>query len=362
MSGSSLDGIDLACCEFTITSDKIIWQLLKGVTYPIPDTWKTRLIHLPAQSAVTFVKTHAYFGHFLAEILEQFIATLEKQPDFIASHGHTIFHEPDKRYTTQIGCGAAIAAKTGLPVINDFRIQDIAIDGEGTPLAPAADKFLFPDYDFYLNIGGIANITAIHEEKCVAFDIAPANQVLNYLAQQLNLPYDKDGLIAKGGKLIPDLLKKLDTPEFYRQDYPKSLGNLWIVNEVLPMFDEFEDSIQDKLATATHFLASKIIDSIKAIIQKENLPSAKKRKALITGGGAFNSWLMELMNSIANKEALNIEFVLPAPSIIEYKEAILMGLLGILRLQNTPNCFASVTGAKRDTIGGIIHQGYHKFI
>ncbi len=362
MSGSSLDGIDLSYCSYSTSGDAFDWELLNHATYPIPDTWKSRLLHLPEQSAKTFVKTHTYFGHFLSEVINDFIERQKITPDFIASHGHTIFHEPNKRFTTQIGCGAAIATQTGLPVINDFRIQDISINGEGTPLAPAADLFLFEGYDFYLNLGGIANLTAKTVDQLVAFDVCPANQLLNFLANQINLAYDKDGILAKSGQLLPALMERLRDFEYYRMSYPKSLDNSWIKKEVLSIFQQFEEPVQDKLHTTCKFIAEEITNSLSTVIQSLKMGKNNHYKLLATGGGTFNEFLLECIVESNTKGNLPIEVVLPEKEIIDFKEAILMGLLGVLRVQNRPNCFASVTGAKYDTIGGIVHQGTTKFI
>ena len=210
MSGSSMDGLDIAYCQFQIEEKrKISWQVLKAETIRYPEKWQVRLGQLVHQDALTFAKTHTYFGHYMGELVNHFIKKHKISPDFIAAHGHTIFHYPMDRVTIQIGDGAALAATTGLPVINNFRTHDIALNGEGTPLAPIADKYLFPDYDFYMNIGGIANITCNANGKHVAFDIGPANQVLNILANQLGLPYDDKGAIARKGIVNPAILKEL---------------------------------------------------------------------------------------------------------------------------------------------------------
>ena len=179
MSGSSLDGLDIAFCKFKVENDIVLnWELLKAETIPFSEMWYSRLAHLPTQSALVYAKTHVYFGHYMGELVIDFMSRNNILPDFISSHGHTIFHHPDKRMTAQIGDGGALAATTGLMVVSDFRTQDIALGGEGTPLAPAADKYLFNGYDFYLNIGGIANISCNANGKMIAFDIGGANQVL----------------------------------------------------------------------------------------------------------------------------------------------------------------------------------------
>lgn len=360
MSGSSLDGIDLAYCKFTQTEDQQFeWELILGETIPLPESWQARLAHLPAQNALTFAKTHVYLGHFLAETVNRFVEKHEiSQLDFIASHGHTVFHNPDKRYTTQIGCGAALAVLTGYPVINDFRIQDIAINGEGTPIAPAADRYLFSEYDFCLNIGGIANITSLVPSSPVAYDICPANQLLNHLAVQLGEPFDEGGQLAASGGLLPDLLHALRNFSYYKSPPPKSISNEWISVELFPILTSFEASVEDKLHTVTQFIAQEISNNIMALVSQSPKPSYRLMAA---GGGAKNKYLIQSILSYLPQE-LKIDLIVPTTDTIDFKEAILMGLMGVLRVLNMPNCFSSVTGAKFDTIGGAIHQGHKKQI
>ena len=362
MSGSSLDGLDIAFCELKITdsNSNIDWTLIKAETIPYPEKWQNRLINLPKQDGFIFAQTHTYFGHFLGELVNQFISKHQIDPDFIASHGHTIFHHPDKRLTVQIGDGAALAATTGYPVINGFRTQDIAINGEGTPIAPAADRYLLKGFDFYLNIGGIANITCDTGSKYIAFDTGPANQILNSLAQLLGHEFDEDGKFAAKGQLLPDLLSQIDQVEYFQQAYPKSLDNQWIRQNVLPLYLSYEASIEDKLHTACVQLARQTALSIQQILQKENI-NKNSYNMLVSGGGALNQFLMTCFEKYC-KDITSMTIEIPNKEIILFKEAILMALMGVLRIENKPNCFASVTGANWDTIGGAVHQGKKKMI
>jgi len=361
MSGSSLDGLDIAYVEFELRENQISnWQLLIADTIPLSEQWQVRLHNLPSQSAINFAKTNTFFAHYMGDLVNNFIAKHQIDPDFIASHGHTIYHYPDKRMTVQIGDGGALAAITGYPVINDFRTQDIAINGEGTPIAPIADKLLFEGYDFYLNIGGIANISCNANGKFIAFDIAPANQVLNAIAQQLDLDFDKDGYIASQAEVDNNLLEELTALEYFKKPYPKSLDNVWIRQQVLPIVFNHENSWDNKLNTVTQLLAQQTVLSIKDIIAKENL-SKNQYSLLTTGGGTKNKFLIDCINHYS-LEKLNIDITVPDEKIIDYKEAILMALMGVLRIENIPNCISSVTGAKWDTIGGAIYQGTKKII
>ncbi len=364
MSGSSLDGLDLALCEFVVENENISsWKLLQADTLPFSEMWQSRLAHLPVQNAQVYAQTHVYFGHYMGELVNQFLKNISndnlenKNIDFIASHGHTIFHFPNKRMTAQIGDGAALAAITGHSVISDFRTQDIAIGGEGTPLAPAADKYLFEGYDFYLNIGGIANISCNVNGKMIAFDIGGANQIFNRLANLVDLEYDDGGQLAAKGEIVNILLEEINATDYFSQKYPKSLDNQWVVQNLFKKYFEFPDeSIENKLRTAIEQLAQQTVKSVLQIIENEGLTNDKKYKMLATGGGVFNLFLIKRMQTLLS-EQLNIEIVIPEKEIIQFKEAILMGLLGVLRMENIPNCMASVTGAKRDTIGGAVYMG-----
>ena len=354
MSGSSLDGIDLAYVKFTVNEEKIDYELLEAASVPFDERWMSRLQHLPNQNAETFVKTHVYFGHYLGEILNDFIKEFDLEPDFIASHGHTIFHDPQRRFTSQIGDGGAMAAITGQTVICDFRTLDIAIDGEGAPIAPAADRYLFNDYDLFMNLGGISNITCDANGKYVAFDISGANQILNVLANTIDLEFDKDGELASQGTVFQPILNTLSQNDYFKQPYPKSLANVWVREQIIPIFLSADCSLEDKLRTAVEHIALEIAVSLQDIFKKENFQKENYR-LIATGGGAFNSFLIKIIQE--KIQSLNVTIEIPSPEIIEYKEAILMGLMGVLRLEERVNCFSSVTGAKRNTIGGAVYLG-----
>ena len=360
MSGSSLDGVDIAFADFKVNGEQIDFELIKAETIEFTEVWQRRLRNLPKVDALAFAKTDTYFGHLLGEMINNFINKYQIDVDFIASHGHTVFHHPDNRITVQIGDGAAMAAVTGLPVINNFRTHDIAINGEGTPLAPIADKYLFSGYDFYLNIGGIANISCAIDGRFVAFDIGAANQILNHLTHFINLPYDENGNIAREGEVNQDILNEVNALPYHQQPYPKSLDNTWLQQNILPIYLMAEDTIQNKLRTACEQLAQQTAFAMQGIIKKENL-TVKPFKIFTTGGGAFNQFLVERIEAVCN-QYFPTKIVVPLPEIVEYKEALLMALMGVLRVENKVNVMRSVTGAKRDTIGGAIWQGWKKMV
>jgi anhydro-N-acetylmuramic acid kinase len=363
MSGSSLDGLDLAYCRFDFVGGELsAWQLLENDTLPFSDLWQARLRDLPAQSALILAKTDIYFGYYLAELVDIFRQKYDiGQLDAIASHGHTVFHEPARQYTLQIGSGAALSARSRCTVISDFRQQDIANGGQGAPLAPMADRFLFANHDFYLNLGGIANLAANMSEKTIGFDVCYANQVLNFFAQKLSSPYDKDGNLAKTGQVDADLLATLKNLDFFQRRYPKSLGNDWVQNTVLPLFQQNPAlSPLDALATATEHISFELAKALQKIVNIEKIsPKADGLPFSIfaTGGGAHNTFLMQrIAANLAENNTNNYQFA-PVPThIIDAKEAILMAFLGALRLHNLPNMPTQATGANFAHCAGAIYS------
>ncbi len=357
MSGSSLDGVDLAFCHFDWEQGLVDWKIIQAETLPFNEQWQARLQHLPQASALDFAKTNTYFGHYLAQLVMTFLEKHNLEPDFIASHGHTIFHDPEKRYTIQIGDGGAMAALTGYPVINQFRTQDIAIDGEGAPLAPIADRYLLPGYDFYLNLGGIANISAAVGDRYLAFDLSGANQILNALAQLADQPFDQGGQLAAQGQLLQPLFDQLNQHPFFEQPYPKSLDNQWTVQHFVQPFLAYEGTVVDRLCTAVHHIAYQVSQAIQQLVETEQFQQPSYRM-IVTGGGAYNHFLLDQIQ----KYCPEIEIVVPESMIIDFKEAALMSLMGVLRLEQHPNTISSVTGARQDTVSGAIYQGWRKQI
>lgn len=357
MSGSSLDGLDLAFCELTFGASGALnnWRLVAADTLPFSAHWKKVLAELPGGSAIQLAEAHAAFGEYTGDLVNSFLEKHQLSPDFVASHGHTIFHYPDRRFTTQIGDGAAIAARTGLVVIDNFRAQDIALGGQGAPLAPLADRVLFSDYDFCLNLGGIANLTLKADGgRYVAFDIGGANQVLNALVQPLGLAYDDKGQLAASGRLNAALKAKADALPYFSQLYPKSLGNDWVRREHIPVFLEADCPLEDKLHTACIQIAGQIAEHIALTLEQEGVNRSGYR-LLATGGGAMNDFLMACIRQSC--AAQNIDVIAPDALIIGFKEAILLALMGALRMMGLPNCIASVTGAARDAVSGAVHWG-----
>lgn len=354
MSGSSLDGVDLAFCLFSRSGDRIDWRIQLAETLPFSDEWAARLANLPQSNARTLAATHAQFGQYLGQRVADFLQANQLPPCTVASHGHTIFHEPGPRgFTCQIGDGAAIAARSGCPVIHDFRAQDVALGGQGAPLAAMADSLLFPEYDFLLNLGGIANLSCRTPRGYVAFDLTGANQILNRLAAEAGHPYDDKGQMAKKGQPNAELLQAANHLDFFRSPYPKSLGNHLVTEQLYPIFSDRTIPLPDRLHTACRHIAQQIRAGVADCITQEQLGTGPFRM-LITGGGAFNDFLIHCIRE-ALSDPLNCRVELPEPTLIHFKEALLMALLGYLRFQGQANCLPSATGAKAAAVGGSLH-------
>ena len=350
MSGSSLDGLDIAHVQLEEVRGQWSYKILNADCLPYTDKWVNDLRHASDLRMGDFLKMHTRYGHYLGEQVNDFISrnNLGHNVHFIASHGHTVFHEPEHKTTCQIGDGAAIAAVTGLPVINDLRSMDVALGGQGAPIVPIGDRLLFGGYDYLLNIGGIANITIQHAS--VAFDVCPANQVLNALALREGKPYDDGGTMAAHGSLLADILDELADDKYYRLSAPKSLSNEAAIEIVFPKLYESSHNNYDLLHTVCCHIAEQVAAAVKLY------PHGKEQATmLVTGGGAFNSFLvMMLEHTLA---PLNIKVVVPEPEVIAYKEALVMALIGTLRWREEVNVLSSVTGATRDSVGGALWMG-----
>ncbi len=340
MSGTSMDGLDLACCEFVLEADKWKYAILAAETIPYEEKWVVRLTNLHKQPSIIYPKTDLFYGKYIGQCVNRFIKKYALKPEFISSHGHTIFHQPDIGLTAQIGNGAAIHAETGLPVVYDFRTGDVMLGGQGAPLVPIGDKLLFQEFDACLNLGGIANISFTKNNKRVAFDISPCNILLNRIARNKGLQFDNHGEIAKSGKLNEKLLQLLNDLPYYKLEGVKSLGVEWIDETCWPLIMEFEISDEDMLATLTEH----IVKQISLVVSSNGIKSI-----LVTGGGAHNHFLTNELSR--NSGAL---YTIPDEETVDFKEALIFAFLGVLRVRGEINILKEVTGAKRDSIGGVI--------
>lgn len=354
MSGTSLDGLDLACCHFKLNHGKWEYSVLASETIPYDEEWQQRLAGLMEVDALTFIKTDRALGKWMGEQVRTFMNRHHIQPQALASHGHTVFHLPEEGYTVQIGHGFNLMVACGLPVINDFRSLDVALGGHGAPLVPVGDELLFSDYTYCLNLGGIANISAASPAGRIAYDICPANGVLNYLARQLGQPYDEDGKEAASGTVSEPLLAQLNNLSYYQQLPPKSLGYEWVQAQILPLLSASNTSVPDQLATFCKHIAEQVAASVKQLQKKK--ADGEQARLLVTGGGAFNLYLVMLLQQ--HLTPYGVEVVVPDKQTIGFKEAIIFAFLGALRLKGEPNCLRSVTGASSDNCGGVIYDNF----
>lgn len=355
MSGSSLDGLDIALVELQEVSGKWTYQLRNAVCYEYSKEWTDRLLKATSLNAYDYQLLDAEYGTYCGELINRFIEenNVQYQVQLISSHGHTTFHAPAKKFTSQLANGAAIAATTGINVVNNLRAMDIALGGQGAPIVPVGEKLLLGNYLFYLNIGGIANISLNHPSKYIAFDICPANKVLNLLAKHAGKKFDDGGTIAANGKVSASLLKTLDAFEYYGMPYPKSLSNDFGTGVIYPLVQNSGLSLEDKLRTYVEHISMQTAASVAKL--QSNFSLTGEQKMLVTGGGALNTFLVERLRETLLQQGVEIE--LPSADIINYKEAIVMALIGILRWREENNTLASVTGASRDSIGGSVWIG-----
>lgn len=346
MSGTSLDGLDIVCCSFEKKNDIWIFSIIDTDSIDYDVTFKEQLkntVHLEPTALLAF---HNEYGSWLGNEVKKFIEQNNIHVDFVASHGHTVFHQPEIGLTYQIGSGQHLANACGQKVICDFRTNDVALGGQGAPLVPIGDQLLFGQYDFCLNLGGISNISFNSEEKRIAYDISPANMLLNFICATIDKAYDNHGEIAKTGTLNPILLDTLNSLSYYTLTFPKSLGYEWFVEKMIPIVDHTQDSAENLLHTAVHHITTQIADAIKKTNHKNS-------SILVTGGGAKNDFLIKILQQKLDGFAT---VVIPPEEIIDFKEALIFAFMGVLRERNEVNCLQSVTGARKDSSSGVLYH------
>ena len=341
MSGTSLDGIDLCLSSFEFGTS---WQfqINAAETVEYSEKWKQRLRTAIDLDSKELDKLNADYTLFLAEVIQAFIdAHSVTTIDAVCSHGHTVFHQPSLGKTLQIGNLPILATYLNQTVVCDFRTQDVALGGQGAPLVPIGDALLFSEHDYCLNLGGFANISFEQNSDRIAFDICPVNIVLNHYVASLGMAYDSEGQIAAKGTVFKPLLEALNALEFYKQQPPKSLGLEWVQSEIFPLIESYNLEVPTLLRTVVEHCAVQLSNVLK---------SHQLKKGLITGGGVFNTFLMQRISELCGQDLQPTR-----PLIIDFKEALVFGFLGVLRLRNEPNCLQSVTGASRDHSGGFIY-------
>ncbi len=343
MSGTSMDGMDLVLCRFS--REKDVWQyhIEKALTYDYTPDWIAALNQAFRLPAGEFLQLHHEYGRLIGDNVARFLTDNRLSADIVASHGHTIFHQPEKGFTFQLGDGASIVSRCQMTTVSDFRTMDVALGGQGAPLVPVGDELLFSQYGYCLNLGGFANISTHRDGKRIAFDICPVNIVLNELARRQGRDYDPDGQIGRGGIPDPLLVNELNSLEFYAKIGPKSLGREWVENSYMPLLAKFNIPPENIMSSVYEHVS----DQIAAYLEISG-----KADVLVTGGGAFNTFLIEKIQS-----KTRCVLVIPDEQLVKFKEGLIFAFLGLLRFRNEINCLSSVTGAVRDSSAGAIHAG-----
>lgn len=339
MSGSSLDGIDLALCHFRQDGGHWAFQVEAATTVPYDAAMRERLLRATESDGLELARLHRDIGIAIGTACRDLLQG--RSADLIASHGHTIFHQPDEGLTLQVGSGAHIAALSGVATACDFRTLDVALGGQGAPLVPFGERYLFPEHRAFVNLGGIANVAIHGVDKTIGYDICPCNQALDLLAAEAGMAYDAGGELARGGTINEELLAELDALSFYQQAPPRSLGREWFDEQMKPLI-QGRSPVRNRLRT--------VVEHIAGLVARE-LDRSGAETALFTGGGAHNSFLIERIGALGR-----VRPELPSKELIDYKEAVIFAFLGLMRLHGEVNVLASVTGASRDSIGGAVYQ------
>jgi anhydro-N-acetylmuramic acid kinase len=341
MSGTSLDGLDIVYCSLNF-NERWTFEIHRARTISYDDAWKEKLRSAHTMSGAELTRLHTDLGILHGHWVKDFMDAQHVMVDFIASHGHTVFHQPENGMTLQIGSPAHIVAQTGVEVIADFRSTDVALGGQGAPLVPVGDVHLFSDYAACLNLGGIANVTVKNGSELSAFDITVCNMALNYYAERLGLMYDRNGDVARSGVVHAELLQALNALSFFYQSPPKSLGKEFWLSECLPVLEGVSLSESDSLRTFTEHIAIQIGQSLSGYNPDE---------VLVTGGGAHNQFLIERIAAHTQHRV-----VVPDNLIVDYKEALIFAFLGALRKSGHPNALRAITGASRDSLSGAVYS------
>ncbi len=349
MSGTSCDGLDMALCRFSGDAGKPDFKLISAQTIAYNATWERRLQSVLHASALELARLENEWTRFVAEHVSAFLNQQEVRADLIGFHGHTVFHQPEHGLTYQMGSGATLAVLTGISVVCDFRRPDVAAGGQGAPLVPMGELHLFTDYEAFLNIGGFANMSLRKGSGMKAFDICPANIVLNRYARMLNIPYDSGGQLARSASIILELLSELNKIEYYHDLKKGSLGLEWAEKEVIPIIENWLQadgsktlSIEEKVRRILSTITEHIAEQIGSLLQSG--------QTMVTGGGALNTYLMERIQFYSKSK-----LVLPDKQLIDFKEAIVFAYLAYLRYHGLPNTLTEVTHADRQLSAGAVY-------
>lgn len=341
MSGSSMDGLDLCAVNFDLVNNQWQYDILAAETVSFPEKLMSQLNSVRTLSGQELSQIDIELGIWIGDALNEFIKANHLTIDIIGSHGHTVFHQVDRKLSLQIGCPQAISQRTQLKVVSHFRQQNVLYGGQGAPLVPIGDLLLFSDYQVCINLGGIANLTIKERDSCIAGDIVPCNQVLNALANRLGLPFDRGGELARTGKLDHKWLKMLQDDEFYKKPLPRSISNEWVYDQYLSQLPEI--NTEEALHTFSHFIVEEI---------SKYIPVDGYCKVLVTGGGAHNDFLIENIRSLRPLAS----FEVPSIDLINQKEALIFAFMAVLKINHLPNCLSSYTGASKDLSTGVVYE------
>ena len=336
MSGSSLDGLDLCTASFEKRANGWVYEIMNCQTVDIPKILWIQLAGSRSLASIDLLELDYKYGEWIG----QTIKNLNFPLDLISVHGHTVFHLPEKGVSYQIGNGGVINWITGVPTVAEFRNLDIQLGGQGAPLVPMGEKFLFPEFEGFLNLGGICNGSFSKDSDWIAGDIGPCNQVFNYFSRKLGYDIDDRGQLAASGQVIQSLFDDWNNIDFFKKAFPKSLGNQWVEDSFIK---EYNSSPKDILRTFSLFIAEKIVNTL-----EQKTPE----RLMITGGGAYNTFLIDQIKSLTKTE-----IVIPDQNLVDFKEALMFGFLGLLRKRGEPNVLASCTGASQDSCSGVIYSG-----
>lgn len=340
MSGSSLDGLDIAIATF---ASRDTYDVVFNKHCALPSQLASELNKAASYNIKDYLELESKFTDFIAKELQN-ITNQYQDINLIAIHGHTVHHDPDSGYSCQMVNAGRLASLTGLDVLADFRNQDIGLGGQGAPLAPIVEHLL-GSQAAYLNLGGIANISLHKSGSIVGYDVSPCNQLFNHFAKLNGLEYDDKGLLGRKGAIDQNLLNQWSALPYFQVDAPKSMDNQWLVHNFISTLED--DKSEDQCHTAYQFVSHQIAKSV-----INNLSEGDR--VMCTGGGSYNDYLIQLIQDKIKSKS--IQLVFPPKELIDYKEAILMSYMGYLYLNNKPNTLSSVTGASRSASVG----GYYK--
>ncbi|RYY31524.1 MAG: anhydro-N-acetylmuramic acid kinase [Chitinophagaceae bacterium] len=354
VSGSSLNGLDLAFAEVQETSGRWTAEILAAERFPYTAAWKDKLRAAASLNVKAHLQLHIEYGRYIAETVRKFIDTnnLHFKVQLIACHGHTSVYDPAHHICSVLGDGATIAALTGINVVTDVRCIDLSLGGKGAPIYPIAEKLLFPDNHISLHLGANAVLSGHHNNFYQSLEVCPANKLLDMIAQRDDKPFDPAGAMAAEGKLDSRLLTIINELEYYRLPYPKTLSLDFASDVIYPLVDDLSLTVQDALRTVVEHIAVQVASAFRYLNQQHQFPSGR---LMLTGGGANNEFLVSRI--AGNLAADGVEIIVPDKSTVNFKESLAMALIGILRWREENNVFSYITGASRDSIGGAVWIG-----